>query len=224
MTTRYFGERIKRNEDPRLLTGQGLFVDDVDLPNMLHVAFVRSPYAHAKITSIDVSQALEREGVVAVYTASDLGDYWKPGPLLVSPPPIPELVFHTATQVPLAKDKVRHVGEPIAMVVATSRYLAEDAAELIEVDAEPLEAVADLEGALAPDAPVIHDAVGSNLAAHAVQRTGDYQAARARAALVISRRFHYDRGASASIETRGVVAAWDAGAEQLTIWDTTQAP
>jgi CO/xanthine dehydrogenase Mo-binding subunit len=82
MTTRYFGERIKRNEDPRLLTGQGLYVDDVDLPNMLHVAFVRSPYAHAKINSIDVSQALQREGVVAVYTANDLGDYWKPGPLL----------------------------------------------------------------------------------------------------------------------------------------------
>src|SRR5688572_24417838 len=224
MTTRYFGERIKRNEDPRLLTGQGLFVDDVDLPNMLHVAFVRSPYAHAKISSIDVSLALQREGVVAVYTAADLGDYWKPGPLLVSPPPIPGLVFHQATQVPLAKDKVRHVGEPIAMVVATSRYLAEDAVEDILVDAEPLEPAVDLERVLAPDAPVIHEAIGSNLAAHAIQRKGDYPAARSKAALVISRRFHYDRGASAAIETRGVVAAWDASAEQLTIWDTTQAP
>lgn len=83
MATRYFGERIKRNEDPRLLTGQGLYVDDVDLPDMLHAAFVRSPYAHAYIKSIDVSRALERTGVIAVYTASDLGTYWKPGPLLI---------------------------------------------------------------------------------------------------------------------------------------------
>jgi carbon-monoxide dehydrogenase large subunit len=218
------GARIPRNEDARLLTGRAQFVDDVLLHGMLHVAFRRSEYAHARLIGVDASAAREREGVVAVYTASDLGDYWKPGPLLVSPPPIPGLVFHQATQVPLARDKVRHVGEPIAMVVATSRYLAEDALEDIVVDAEPLEPVVDLERALAPDAPVIHEAIGSNLAAHAVQRKGDYQAARARAALVISRRFHYDRGASAAIETRGVVAAWDANTEQLTIWDTTQAP
>jgi aerobic carbon-monoxide dehydrogenase large subunit len=218
------GARIPRNEDARLLTGRAQFVDDVRLNGMLHVAFRRSEYAHARLIGVDVSAAREREGVVAVYTASDLGDYWKPGPLLVWPPPIPGLVFHPVTQVPLARDKVRHVGEPIAMVVATSRYLAEDAAEDIAVNAEPLEAVVDLEQALAPDAPVIHEAVGSNLAAHAVQRKGDYETARAGAALVISRRFHYDRGASAAIETRGVVAAWDAGAEQLTIWDTTQAP
>ena len=118
MTTRYFGERIKRNEDPRLLTGQGLFVDDVDLPNMLHVAFVRSPYAHAKINSIDVSLAIQRAGVVAVYTAADLGDYWKPGPLLVSPPPVDGIIFNEKTQVPLAKDKVKFAGEPIVMVLA----------------------------------------------------------------------------------------------------------
>jgi len=219
-----FGARLPRNEDARLLTGRAQFVDDVRLNGTLHVAFRRSEYAHARLNSVDVSAARAREGVVAVYTASDLGEYWKPGPLLVPPPPIPGLVFHPATQVPLAKDKVRHVGEPIAMVVATSRYVAEDAAEDIMVDAEPLEAVVDLARALAPDAPVIHEALGSNLAAHAIQRKGDYRAAKERAALVISRRFHYDRGASASIETRGVVAAWDANAEQLTIWDTTQAP
>src|SRR5512146_3226578 len=114
MATRYFGERIKRNEDPRLLTGQGLYVDDVDLPNMLHVAFVRRPYAHARIISIDISQALQREGVVAIYTASDLGDYWKPRPLPVSPPPIEGNTFNERTQVPLAPagGKVRFAGEP----------------------------------------------------------------------------------------------------------------
>ena len=110
MPTRYFGERIKRNEDPRLLTGQGLYVDDVDLPNMLHAAFVRSPYAHARINTIDVSLALQRAGVIAIYTAGDLGDYWKPGPLLVSPPPVRDIVFNERTQVPLAKDKVKFAG------------------------------------------------------------------------------------------------------------------
>jgi carbon-monoxide dehydrogenase large subunit len=222
--TGIIGARIPRNEDARLLTGRAQFVDDVRLNGMLHVAFRRSEYAHARLIRVDASAASEHDGVVAVYTASDLGDYWKPGPLLVSPPPIPGLVFHPVTQVPLAKDKVRHVGEPIAMVVATSRYIAEDAVEDIVVDVEPLEAVVELAHALAPDAPVIHEALGSNLAAHAVQRKGNYEAARAQAAAVISRRFLYDRGASAAIETRGVVAAWDAHTEQLTIWDTTQAP
>ncbi|MFQ5614975.1 MAG: xanthine dehydrogenase family protein molybdopterin-binding subunit, partial [Anaerolineales bacterium] len=109
MTTQFFGQRIKRNEDPRLLTGQALFVDDVDLPDMLHAAFLRSPYAHARIKSIDVSAALEREGVVAIYTAEHLGDYWCTGPLLVPPPPnIERLTFHERTQPILARDKVRH--------------------------------------------------------------------------------------------------------------------
>ena len=112
MTTRYFGERIKRNEDPRLLTGQGLYVDDVNLPDMLHVAFVRSPYAHAKINSIDVSQALQREMSLPFTPRTILGDYWKPGPLFVSPPPVETFVFNEKTQVPLAKDKVKFAGEP----------------------------------------------------------------------------------------------------------------
>jgi len=112
VTTRYFGQRIKRNEDPRLLTGRALYVDDVDLPGMLHAAFVRSPYAHARIQRIDVTSALARPGVVAVYNADDLGTYWKPGPLLVSPPPVDAIIFNERTQVPLAKDKVRFAGEP----------------------------------------------------------------------------------------------------------------
>ncbi|HEX2449886.1 MAG TPA: xanthine dehydrogenase family protein molybdopterin-binding subunit [Gemmatimonadales bacterium] len=222
--TQAFGARALRNEDARLLTGRAQFVDDVRLDGLLHVAFRRSEYAHARLIDVDVSAARAADGVVAVFTASDLGDYWRPGPLLVSPPPIAGLVFNTATQVPLARDKVRHVGEPIAMVVATSRYLAEDAVDQIVVDAEPLEAVVDIERALEPGAPVIHESIGSNLAAHVVQRKGDYAAARERAALVVARRFLYDRGVSAAIETRGVVAAWDTSAEQLTIWDTTQAP
>src|SRR5436309_566879 len=223
-TGRYMGARVRRNEDARLLTGRALFVDDVHLDGMLHVAFLRSDYAHALLRSVDVAAARRRPGVVAAYTAADLGDYWRPGPLLVPPPPIPGLVFHARTQVPLARDRVRHVGEPIAMVVAESRYVAEDALEDIVVDAEPLPVVVDLEAALAPGAPLVHDDLGSNVAAHAVQRKGDYARARAAAHVVIARRFRYDRGAAAAIENRGIVAQWDPRAEELTLWDTTQAP
>ncbi|NOT03181.1 MAG: xanthine dehydrogenase family protein molybdopterin-binding subunit [Anaerolineales bacterium] len=224
MATRYFGERIKRNEDPRLLTGQGLYVDDVNLPNMLHVAFVRSPYAHARINKIDVSQALQRDGVVAVYTADDLGDYSKPGPLLVSPPPVENIVFNEKTQVPLAKDKVKFAGEPIVMVLAESRYIAEDALADIQIDYEPLEAVVDLEKALQPDSTLIHEEIGSNIAANVVQRKGDYEAIKDNAALIIKRRFLYEHGCAAAIENRGIVAEWDKRAGRLTVWDTTQAP
>jgi aerobic carbon-monoxide dehydrogenase large subunit len=218
------GSRTKRNEDPRLLTGRALFVDDLDLPGMVHVAFLRSPYAHARIRGIDASRARQREGVVAVYTAEDLGSYWQPGPLLVPPPPVEGMVFNQRTQVPLAKDKVRQLGEPIAVVVAVSRYVAEDALPDIEVEYESLPAVVDMEKALAPGAPLVHEDVGSNLAAYVPQKKGDYEEAKAKADVVIRRRFHYDRGAAAAIENRGVVAQWDARAQKLTIWDTTQAP
>ncbi len=224
MTTRYFGKRLKRNEDPQLLTGQALFVDDVHLPDMAHAAFVRSPYAHARLDAIDASAALEREGVLAVYTAADLGDYWQHGPLLVSPPPVAGAVFHERTQVPLAQDKVRHVGEIVAMVVAESRYIAEDAVADVYVDYDPLPAVVDLEAAVQPDAPRVHDDLQDNVGAHVVQQKGDYQAAKAAASLVIRRRFAYDRGTAAAMENRGIVAQWDRRAQQLTIWDTTQAP
>jgi len=226
MATRYFGERIKRNEDPRLLTGQGLYVDDVDLPNMLHAAFLRSPYAHAKINSIDVSQALQREGVVAVYTANDLGDYWKEGPLLVAPPPVKDIVFNQKTQVPLAKDKVKFAGEPIVMVLAESRYIAEDALADIQVDYEPLDVVVDMEKALEDGSPIIHEEIGSNVAAHVIQKkgTGDFESIKKDAALVIKRRFNYEHGCAAAMENRGIVVEWDRRANRLTIWDTTQAP
>jgi carbon-monoxide dehydrogenase large subunit len=218
------GARAKRNEDPRLLTGRALFIDDLDLPGMVHVAFLRSPHAHARLRGVDVSRARQREGVVAVYTAEDLGDYWQHGPLLVPPPPVEGMTFNQRTQVPLAKGKVRHLGEPIAIVVAVSRYVAEDALADIAVDYEPLPAAVDLEKALAPGAPLVHEDVGSNLAAYVPQKKGDYETAKAKADVVIRRRFHYDRGAAAAIENRGVVAQWDARAQKLTIWDTTQAP
>ncbi|TMJ54349.1 MAG: xanthine dehydrogenase family protein molybdopterin-binding subunit [Alphaproteobacteria bacterium] len=224
MTTRFFGAPIKRNEDKKLLTGQALFIDDVELPGMLHVAFLRSQVAHARIQHIDVSRALKRPGVVAVFTADDLGAYWKPGPLLVPPPPISGIVFNQRTQVPLAKDKVRHVGEPLAIVVAESRYIAEDALDDIEVDLEILRAVVDLEHGLGTSSVHVHDDLGSNISAHVRQIKGDYRCAVAKADLVLKRRFHYEHGISSPIETRGVVAQWNARGSQMTVWDTTQAP
>jgi carbon-monoxide dehydrogenase large subunit len=224
MATRYFGERIKRNEDPRLLTGQALYVDDVDLPNMLHAAFLRSPYAHARLRSIDYSRAVKRQGVVAVYTATELGDYWKPGPLLVAPPPIEGTTFHERTQVPLAKDKVRFAGEPIAMILAESRYIAEDALADIDVEYEPLAAVVDAAAGLDPASALVHEDVGSNVAAHVVQTKGNYEAAKTEAHTRIRRRFTYEHGCAAAIENRGTVAVWDARSGRLTVWDTTQAP
>ncbi|HJU75273.1 MAG TPA: xanthine dehydrogenase family protein molybdopterin-binding subunit [Gemmatimonadaceae bacterium] len=224
MTSRLFGQSIKRNEDPQLLRGEALFVDDVSLPGMLHVAIVRSIHAHGRLVNVDVSDACKHPGVHAVYTADDLGSLMKPGPVLVAPPPLPGLTFNARTQTPLARGKVRFVGEPIAIIVAESRYVAEDAAELVVVDIEPLDAVVELSSALAPNAPLVHDDLPSNLAAHVIQRRGDYEKAKAGAACVIRRRFRYDRGAGAAIENRGVVATWDPRLPELCVWDSTQAP
>lgn len=224
-TGKYVGQRVKRNEDPRLLTGQALFVDDVDIPGMLHAAFLRSDYAHACVQSIDVSAARSRPGVVAVYTAQDMGDFWRPGPLIVPPPGNVEgIVFHARTQIPMVKDKVRHIGDPLAVVIAESRYIAEDALEDIVVDYEPLEAVTDLEEALKPGAALLYEDLGSNMAAHVIQQKGNYEAACKKADVVIKRRIVVDRGAAAALENRGVVAQWDAKNQHLTVWDTTQAP
>ncbi len=225
MMAKLIGKRITRNEDPRLLTGQALFVDDVELPGMLHAAFLRSEYAHAKLKGIDLSAALERPGVVAAFTAEDMGDDWSPGPPLVIPPPtIEDVEFYTRTQVPLVKDKVRHAGEPLAIVIAESRYIAEDALDDIVVDLEPLDVVVDIERALDPDSPLVHDDLESNLAAHLVQEKGDYAAIRDGADKVISRRIVIERGIAGAMENRGIVASWDNKQQQLTVWDTTQSP
>ncbi len=225
MMAKLIGKRITRNEDPRLLTGQALFVDDVELPGMLHAAFLRSEYAHARLKGVDVSAALERPGVVAAFTAEDMGDDWSPGPPLVIPPPtIEDVEFYTRTQVPLVKDKVRHAGEPLAIVIAESRYIAEDALDDIVVDLEPLDVVTNIERALDPDSPLVHDDLESNLAAHLVQEKGDYAAIREQADKVIKRRIVIERGIAGAMENRGIVASWDNKQQQLTVWDTTQSP
>lgn len=218
------GQPIKRLEDERLLTGQALFVDDVHLPRLLHAAFYRCQYAHARVQSLDLERARALPGVVAVYGAGDLGDYYQRAPLLVPPPPIPEAIFHSRTHYPLAKDKVRYAGEPLAVVVAESRYLAEDALQLIEAELEPLAAAVDLEKAISPQAPLVHDDLPSNIAAHVIQQKGNYETAKRQAEVVIKRRFYYDRGTAAALENRGIVADWNGRSQHMTIWDTTQAP
>ncbi len=225
MIKKFIGKRVMRNEDPRLLTGQAQFVDDVEIPGILHAAFLRSDYAHARLLSIDVSAARQHPGVVAVFTAEDMGDDWFPGPPLVSPPPTAkDVIFHSRRQVPLVKGKVRHAGEAIAVVIAESRYIAEDAVEDILIELEPLEAVVDLEKGLEADSPLVHDDLESNLAAQMFQQKGDYESARQQADVIIQRRIIIERGAAAAMENRGIVAQWDAKSQHLTIWDTTQAP
>ncbi len=222
MTTRVFGAPISRKEDRRLLTGTGTYVDDIDLPDMLHAAILRSPHAHARIHSIDISHVIELDGVMAVLTYEDLGVASAPLPLLISHPAL----TYPHTQYALAKDVVRYVGEAVAMVVATDRYIAEDALDLIDVDYEPLSVVSpsNLETAVAPDTPLVHDDTPNNIAAHLVQQVGNVDAAFARAAHVFQRRVQIERSASQPLETRGVLARFDAFKQELTVWDSTQGP
>jgi len=198
----------------------GSFVDDIDPPGVLHAAILRSPYGHARIRGIDTSKSRRHPGVHAVYTADDLGRFNQPAPLVV---PHPSLT-HGRTQRPLADGKVCYIGEAVAMVVAVDRYVAEDAAGLIEVDWEPLPAVVDFSSAMQPNQPRIHDDVPDNVAARLVQMVGDPDFAFAQAAHVFREELFIERSCGSPIEARGVVAVFDARLGSLTVWDATQAP
>lgn len=218
--TRGIGAPIRRNEDPRLLRGLGSFVDDVHPAGVLHAAILRSPYGHARFRVTSTEAARAAPGVHAVYTAQDLGEFNQPAPLVV---PHPTLT-HGRTQRPLAVDKVVYIGEAVAMVVAESRYLAEDAAALIEVEWEPLPAVVDFSTAHQPGQPLVHEDVPGNVAARLVQTVGDPDRAFARAAHVFKERLKIERSCGSPIEARGVVAVYDPRQETLKVWDSTQAP
>jgi len=220
MTTRRIGARIPRNEDPRLLRGLGCFVDDVHPPGILHAASLRSPHAHARIVRIDANAARRAPGVHLVLTAADLGELNRPSPLLIPHPTL----SHPRTQRPLAVDEVRYVGEVVAFVVADSRYVAEDALALIEVEYEPLAVVTDLATALTPGAPRVHADVPDNRAARFRQTVGDADGVLARAHRVLRERLTIERSCGSPIEGRGVVAEWDARRRVLKVWDSTQAP
>jgi CO/xanthine dehydrogenase Mo-binding subunit len=217
VTQKLFGQRVPRIEDPRLLAGRGRYLDDLG-QDALAAAFVRSPHAHARIVDIDVTAALEIDGLVAIYTYDDLdGRTDEPLPLLI---PHPTLT-HGRTPHALAKDEVNHVGEAIAMVVATDRYLAEDAAALIEVTYDFLPPVVGVENAR--DARVlVHDDVPGNVAATMVQEVGDAAAAIAAAPRRTSLSLSIERSASMPMEGKGVLARWDADDESLLVHSSTQ--
>src|SRR6266567_1340840 len=218
MTTRWFGAPVQRVEDDRLLRGRGRFTDDID-EGALECCFVRSPHAHARITSIDVNEARAMPGVAALYTAADLPFGGLDLPLLI---PHPNLT-HGRTQRCLASEIVRYAGEAVAFVVATDRYVAEDAAELVAVDYEPLPVVITPEAAARAE-HLVHDDVPGNVAAEMLQEVGDVDAAMRTAARRKQLRFRYERGAASPMEARAVWARWSADDHKLTVYDSTQSP
>jgi len=206
MVQRFVGNPIKRKEDPRLVTGSGRYVDDIKLPNMVYAEFVRSPYAHAKIKSIDVSQAKKLKGVLLVITAEDLKDKIKPLPQ-VKVEGVKEFKYF-----PLALHKVRFVGEPVAVVVAEDKYIASDAAELVKVEYEPLKAVTNVEEAIKSDAPILHEDWGNNIAYHKVEfNVGDIDRAFNEADIILKEKIKINRIVSAPMEPRAIVAEYDQG-------------
>jgi carbon-monoxide dehydrogenase large subunit len=226
MGARYFGASVPRKEDPRLLRGQGRYVDDIKLPGMVHAAFVRSPHAHARIHGVRAGAAARQPGVVRVLTWDDLAPWMKPLPLFGAVPPgLAARVAVTMKQSPpfaICRDVVRHVGEIVAMVVAESRAHAEDAAEQVEVDYEPITPVTDMIAAAEPGAPVIHADWGDNVAVHFRAGFGDVDGAFREAAVRVRDRIDVQRYVGMPIETRGVIAWWDPRDGSLTTWNSTQ--
>ncbi len=219
MTTKLVGAPVVRSEDPRLLRGEGRYVDDLG-QDAYEVAVVRSPHAHARILGIDLDDALEVEGLISIYTFEDLPErLQEPLPLLIPHPAISD----GRTQYVLANGEVNHVGEAIALVVAEDRYAAEDAVDRILVEYEPLPAVVGPERARAAD-HAVHDDIPNNVAAHLEQTIGDAPAAIADAPHRLSFRLDIERSASTPMETRGTYARWDADDQRLRMYTSTQAP
>ncbi len=227
------GAEVRRKEDPRLITGSSLYVDDLQLPGMLHLALARSPYPHARINGIDKSVALAMPGVVAVITGAELAEFC--GPLeggsgeggsgeQGDPDEGDELVIPTPVTYPIAVDRVRFIGEPVAAVVADSRYRAEDAAEMVDVDYEPLSSVGDPEEARQPGAPLLYDEVPDNVGMRWDRVHGDVETAFRDAPVLVRQRIRSQRLAGVPMEPRGVAAAPEPMTRGLIVWTSTQAP
>src|SRR6202158_4254939 len=212
------GKRIRRREDPRLITGTATYVDDIQMPGMHHACIVRSPHGAAKIKSINSKAALDLPGVVAVFTGKDT-EKVGPVPCGASLPGLRVPHHHV-----LAIDRVYFLGHPVAVVVATDKYIARDAAELVEVDYAPTQAVSDPEKALASGAPAVHPEWPDNTAFNYHQEGGDVDKAFAEAEVVVRQRITSQRLIPTSMETRGVVADWKTGDKALTIYSSTQIP
>jgi carbon-monoxide dehydrogenase large subunit len=214
----HVGRALRRKEDPRLITGRGSYVDDITLLGQVWAAWVRSPEAHAKIVSIDTSAARAREGVLAVYTHADL-DMEAGLPMAWVPPGIE---VNTPDHWVLAKDEVKHVGDPVALVIGDDRYGVYDAAEDVVVEYDPLPVITDPEQALESDSPLVHERFGTNKVCEWSLGGGDLEAGFAEADVIVERRVVNHRMAGAAIEPRGVLAEYRA--DRLTVWSSTQVP
>ncbi len=220
--TSMIGARIQRREDPKLITGHGHYVDDITLVNMAHMSVVRSPHAHARIKSIDTSAARASKGVVAVLTFAEIK------PLILGPIPVTNSFVADKKQVPeqwpIASDEAVYAGEPVAVVIAEDRYLADDAAQLVVVDYEPLPAVMDLEKAMAPGSPLVKSDRPDNIGWDAAFPSGDIEAAFAEADVIVKERIGQQRLFPTAMETRGCVADWTPFDNRVTLWTSTQVP
>jgi 2-furoyl-CoA dehydrogenase large subunit len=211
----WVGQSVKRREDPRLLTGRGTFVDDITVPNMHYAAILRSPRAHARVVSIDPSKALDLPGVITVLTGEEVGEKSLPFPVGVTA----AFKYYSA-----AVDKVRYVGEPVAVVVASDRYVAEDALELIEVEYDPLPPVVKPEDALDPDAAILHEELGNNIGCHRLLDYGEVDKAFEEADLILKERFVFPRYSSLPLETYAVIADHDAITGVITVHSNFMGP
>ena len=224
MSTRIFGSAIRRREDPRLITGSALYTDDITLPGMVYAAMLRSPHAHAKITSIDTSKAASATGVLAVYTGVDIEGQLQPVPCAWL---LPDSDLKVAGYQCIAKDVVRYTGDIVAVVVADTQYQAYDAIDLIAVTYDPLPTVTDPEAAARPDAPQLHPDIDGNQAFHWVVSGGDVEAAFTEAeanGIIIKERILQQRLIPNAMETRAAVAQYNRASGELTLWNTTQNP
>ena len=221
MTSRIFGSGIRRREDPRLITGQASYTDDIKLPHTAHAAILRSPHAHARITSIDTSAAAESPGVVAVYTGTDTDSVLNPIPCAWI---VPDTDTKAVAYPAMASEIVRYVGEAVAVVVAEDRYQAEDALELITVDYETLPAVVNPEAAMQAGAPQLHDDAPNNQAFHWVAAGGDTDAAFESAEVTVKDTIIQQRLIPNAMEPRSAVASYLSSMGELTLWNTTQNP
>jgi aerobic carbon-monoxide dehydrogenase large subunit len=218
---RYVGGGVPRKEDPALVTGRAHWTDNIKLPGMLHIALLRSPFAHAKITHLDVSSALEQPGVVAAFTGEDLAEEWPGGvPCGWTVTDEQKAPFHP----PIVQDEVKYMGDAVAVVVATDRYRAQDALEFIEVDYEPLDVVTNVEEALKEDSPLVHEDLGTNECYTWPLATGDIDDAFNRADVVVKERYIQQRLIPNAIEPRATVAMRDPGHDGYVVYSATQIP
>jgi carbon-monoxide dehydrogenase large subunit len=216
------GARVQRREDPKLITGHGNYIDDVNLVNMAHMSVVRSPHPHARIKSVDTSQARASKGVIAVLTSAEIKPHIL-GPIPVTASFVPDKK-QVPEQYPIAADEAVYAGEPVAIVIAEDRYLADDAAQLVVVDYEPLPAVMDLEKAMAAGSPLVKSDRPDNIGWDAAFPSGDIDAAFAEAEVIVKERIGQQRLFPTAMETRGCVADWTPFDNRVTLWTSTQVP